>query len=106
VAQHYLREVAGENYRELPDAEVCCGFGGTFAVKYTEISTRIVDDKINHIDDTGADMLVSADLGCLLNIAGRMRRQNKPTRVFHIAELLAGMTDAPGIGEPQRDEPA
>ena len=84
---------------DLNEAEVCCGFGGTFCVKYPEISTAMVDDKVANIDATGAEILVSGDMGCLLNIAGRLKRLNKPIRVYHIAELLAGMTDVPGIGD-------
>jgi len=84
---------------ELNDAEVCCGFGGTFCVKYSEISESMVNDKVANIDATGAEILVSGDMGCLLNIAGRLKRLNRPIRIFHIAELLADMTDVPGIGD-------
>jgi len=81
------------------DAEVCCGFGGTFCVKFPEISTRMVSDKVAAIAATGADTLAAADLGCLLNIAGRASRLGITLRVFHVAEILAGMTDGLGIGE-------
>ena len=84
---------------ELKDAEVCCGFGGTFCVKYPDISARMVSDKAEAVVASGADVLVSGDLGCLMNIAGRLRRMDSPVRVYHLAELLAGMTDAPGIGD-------
>ena len=84
---------------ELKDAEVCCGFGGTFCVKFPEIATAMVDDKVADIEASGAQLLVSADLGCLLHIAGRLKRLNKSIQVYHIAELLAGMLDTPGIGE-------
>ncbi|NCA70576.1 MAG: (Fe-S)-binding protein [Sphingobacteriia bacterium] len=93
-----LATVAGLELRELADAEVCCGFGGTFSVKYPEISVRLVDDKIAHIRATGADTLLGGDLGCLLNIAGRLRRLGSPMRVFHVAEVLAGLAEGPGIG--------
>lgn len=83
---------------ELNDPESCCGFGGTFCVKYSEISEHIVDEKVNDVTSTGADILVSADLGCLLNIGGRLKRLNSPVKVFHIAELLADMTDVADIG--------
>lgn len=98
-ARDLLTSIEGLTFTELPDAEVCCGFGGTFAVKFTDISQRMVDDKIANIDKTDAHTLLSADLGCLMNIAGRMKRLNKTTRVFHIAEYLAGMAEGPGIGE-------
>ena len=84
---------------ELKDAEVCCGFGGTFCVKFPEIATSMVNDKVTNIEASAAEMLVSADMGCLLHIAGRLKRLNNSIRVYHIAELLAGMTDTPGIGE-------
>ena len=85
---------------ELDDRDVCCGFGGTFSVKYPEISTRLVSNKVSDLEKTSADVLLGGDLGCLLNIAGRLRREGKPTKVFHIAEVLAGMADGPGIAEP------
>jgi L-lactate dehydrogenase complex protein LldE len=78
---------------EMTDPDVCCGFGGTFCVKYPDISVRMVSDKTANIVATGADTVVAGDLGCLLNIAGRLRRENRPTHVRHVAELLAGMTD-------------
>ena len=87
------------NLIELEDGETCCGFGGTFCVKYPEISEQMVNDKVASIEATGAEILVSGDMGCLLNIAGRLKRLNKPIKVFHIAELLAGETDKAGIGD-------
>ncbi len=80
---------------EMNDAEKCCGFGGTFSIKLGEISTRMADNKCVNISVTGADALVGGDLGCLLNIEGRLRRcgDNK-TKVYHFAEVLAGMTEA------------
>lgn len=94
-----LAALTGCELVELTDTEVCCGFGGTFCVKFPEISTRMVTDKIAAIVATGATTVAAADLGCLLNIAGRISRQGLPIRVFHVAELLAGMTDTPAIGE-------
>ena len=95
-----LRTVEGLEMRELPDAEVCCGFGGTFCVKYPEISTRMVSDKAADIIATGADTVLAGDMGCLLNIAGRLKREGSKMRVRHVAEVLAGMADAvPPIGE-------
>lgn len=86
---------------EMQDSNVCCGFGGTFCVKYPDISVKMVSDKAANIEATGADMLLGGDLGCLLNMAGRLRRLGKATRVYHAAEVLAGMADGPAIGEPE-----
>lgn len=97
-----LKTVAGLELREMAEPEVCCGFGGTFCVKYPEISTRMVSDKAADIVATGADTLLAGDLGCLLNMAGRLSREGHPVRVRHVAEVLAGMTgDLPPIGMPQ-----
>ena len=75
----------------MEEAEACCGFGGTFAVKFGAISTRIVDVKCDRISASGADAVVLGDLGCMLNIEGRLRRRgNHRTRVLHVAEVLAG----------------
>ncbi|HEX4112236.1 MAG TPA: (Fe-S)-binding protein [Stellaceae bacterium] len=94
-----LRSVAGLTLTELPGAEVCCGFGGTFCIKYPEISERMASDKIADAAATGADTLLAGDLGCLLNMAGKASRQGRPMRVRHIAEVLADMTGAlPPIG--------
>jgi L-lactate dehydrogenase complex protein LldE len=89
-----LASVAGLSLKELPGAETCCGFGGTFCIKYPEISTRMVDDKAKDVVATGADTLLAGDLGCLLNMAGRLARRGDPVKVRHVAEVLAGMTDA------------
>lgn len=86
---------------ERADAEVCCGFGGLFCVKYPEISIKMVSDKASAIEASGAELLAGGDLGCLLNIAGRLRRGGSTVRVFHVAEVLAGMTEGLGIGEGQ-----
>ena len=90
--------VGGLRLTEMRDSGACCGFGGTFCVKYPEISTRLVDEKCANVLATGAGVLLGGDLGCLLNIAGRLTRQSHPVRVFHVAEVLAGMTGQ-GIGE-------
>jgi L-lactate dehydrogenase complex protein LldE len=97
-----LDRVAGLVRVELNEAETCCGFGGTFCVKYPNISARMVSDKAGAVIDSGADVLVSGDLGCLMNIAGRLKRLGSPVRVYHLAELLAGMTDGAAIGEPDK----
>ncbi len=95
-----LRTVDGLSLAEMADPEVCCGFGGTFCVKYPEISTRMVTDKAVDIAATGADTLLAGDMGCLLNMAGRLHREGSPVRVRHVAEVLAGMTaEVPPIGD-------
>ena len=96
-----LASVDGLRLTEMRDAGTCCGFGGTFCVKYPEISTRLVDEKCGNVVATGADVLLGGDLGCLLNIAGRLTRQSHPVRVLHVAEVLAGMAGR-GIGEAGR----
>ena len=86
-----LAKVAGLRIDEMAESETCCGFGGTFAVKFGEISTRLADNKCGHIAATGADAVVLGDLGCMLNIEGRLRRRgDAKTRVLHVAEVLAG----------------
>ena len=76
---------------EMQEAATCCGFGGTFSVKFGDIATRMADKKCEHITQTGADAIVAGDLGCLLHIEGRLRRRGDlTTRVLHIAEVLAG----------------
>ena len=95
-----LGSVAGLKLAEMAEPEVCCGFGGTFCVKYPEISVRMVTDKTRDIAATGADTLLAGDMGCLLNMAGRLKREGSAVRVRHVAEVRAGMTgDVPPIGE-------
>ncbi len=95
-----LATVKGLELQEMSEPDVCCGFGGTFCVKYPDISTRMVSDKTANIVATGADTLLAGDLGCLLNMAGRLSRQGHTIRVRHVAEVLAGVTaDVPPIGE-------
>ena len=80
--------------QEMVESTTCCGFGGTFSVKYGELSTRMADNKCQHIADTHANAIVGGDLGCLLNIEGRLRRNgDHSTRVLHVAEVLAGPDD-------------
>jgi L-lactate dehydrogenase complex protein LldE len=93
-----LASVRGLTLNELYDAEVCCGFGGTFCVKYPDISNTIVTKKAEHIADTEADTLLAGDLGCLMNMAGKLQRLGKPVHARHVAEVLAGITE-PAIGE-------
>jgi L-lactate dehydrogenase complex protein LldE len=86
-----LARVSGLKLTEMAECETCCGFGGTFAVKYGEISTRLADNKCQHIAASGAEVVVLGDLGCMLNIEGRLRRRgDMKTRVLHVAEVLAG----------------
>ena len=94
-----LASVRGLELVEHPDAEVCCGFGGTFCVKYPEISNTMVSAKIEAIQTTGAATLLAGDLGCLLNMAGKLQRTGSSVRVRHAAEVLADMTGEPAIGE-------
>ena len=86
-----LAAVKGLTLAEMDEAEACCGFGGTFAVKFGDISTRIVDKKCDRISACAVDAVVLGDLGCMLNIEGRLRRRgDEKTRVLHVAEVLAG----------------
>jgi L-lactate dehydrogenase complex protein LldE len=85
---------------------VCCGFGGTFATKYSDISNAIVDRKAQKIAEAKAKCLLAGDMGCLMNMAGKLSRNGSAMEVRHVAEVLAGMTEAPGIGAPApRPEP-
>lgn len=93
-----LRSIKGIKLSELTDSETCCGFGGTFAVKYSDISNAIVTEKTGKIEETRAELLLAGDMGCLLNMAGKLRRQGSKIEVRHVAEVLAGMTDKPPIG--------
>jgi L-lactate dehydrogenase complex protein LldE len=94
-----LKSVAGLKLTELRDADVCCGFGGTFCVKYPDISNAIVERKTEAIAATGAATLLAGDLGCLMNMAGKLQREGRAVHTRHVAEVLAGMTDTPPIGE-------
>ena len=92
-----LSSVKGVKLIEMRDPDVCCGFGGTFCVKYPDISNAIVEKKTENIDASGANMLLAGDLGCLMNMAGKLKRQGSKVEVRHVAEVLAGMTDTPPI---------
>ncbi len=85
----------------MPEREVCCGFGGTFCVKYPEISNVMAGDKTRNIEATGAGTVLAGDLGCLLNIAGKARREGRGFRARHVVEVLAGDLDGPAIGEAE-----
>ena len=97
-----MASVAGLTLTELPGAHLCCGFGGTFCIKYPEISTRMVSDKTADIAATGAGTVLAGDLGCLLNMAGRLSREGRAVRARHVAEVLAGLAGCPAIGAPRR----
>ena len=86
-----LAKVQGAQLLEMAECETCCGFGGTFSIKFGEISSRLADNKCQHVENSGADAVVLGDLGCMLNIEGRLRRRgNTTTKVLHVAEVLAG----------------
>jgi L-lactate dehydrogenase complex protein LldE len=88
-----LAKMPNVTLTEMREPESCCGFGGTFAIKFGDISTRIADNKCDHIAECKADAVVLGDLGCILNIEGRLRRRgDHKTRVLHVAEVLAGRT--------------
>jgi L-lactate dehydrogenase complex protein LldE len=94
-----LGAVEGLDLRPLPRHDTCCGFGGTFSVKYPDISNAIVEEKARSVEETGASLLLGGDLGCLMNIAGKLSRQGSQVRVMHAAEVLAGMGTGPALGE-------
>ncbi len=96
-----LESVDGLVLKEMADRDSCCGFGGTFCVKYPDISDAIVSKKTGDIDATGAETVLAGDLGCLMNIAGKLKRENKRAEARHVAEVLAGMTAEPPIGVPR-----
>jgi L-lactate dehydrogenase complex protein LldE len=94
-----LRSVQGLTVREMQTPEVCCGFGGTFCVKYPEISNAMVGEKTADIAASGADTLLAGDLGCLMNMAGKLQREGRAVKVRHVAEVLADIGSAAPIGE-------
>jgi len=95
-----LGTVAGLELVEMKDATICCGFGGTFSIKLGDISTRMADNKVNNAQATGARAIVGGDLGCLLSIEGRLRRSgDRKTEVWHVAEVLAGLTQHKDAGK-------
>ena len=92
-----LGTVEGLELVEMADCEVCCGFGGTFAVKYGDISNAMVEKKCANIAESGADLILAGDLGCLMNMAGKLRREGSTAKARHIAEVLAGELSDPPI---------
>lgn len=100
--RNLLAQVDGLSLSELGDPAACCGFGGAFCVKYPEISASIAEDKAADVERSQASCLLGGDLGCLMNIAGTLRRRGSDVKVLHVAEILAGRGGAPGIGAPRR----
>ncbi len=93
-----LAKLSGVRLTEMKDCEQCCGFGGTFSVKYGDISGAIVDEKCRNVRASGADVLVLGDLGCILNIEGRLRRTgDTTTRVLHIRRCWRETPDADAV---------
>lgn len=90
-----LAKVDGLTLKEMKDPETCCGFGGAFCVKYPAISNAIVEEKVAQVAATGADWFITGDVGCLLNIEGKIARGGAKARGAHIAEVLAGMAEDP-----------
>jgi L-lactate dehydrogenase complex protein LldE len=94
-----LAGIEGLKTEEYDGAETCCGFGGIFCIKYSEISDKMATDRIDQLTSTGAEILLGGDLGCLINLAGKLKREGSLIQVRHVAEILAGMTDDPAVGE-------
>ena len=84
-----LRAVRGIDLVDLPKAEQCCGFGGTFSVKNSEVSVAMASDKARHVRSTDAEFLVAGDHACLMNIGGVLHRQRAGIKTIHLAEILA-----------------
>jgi len=99
-----LASVDGLALTEMEETEVCCGFGGAFSVKYPDISNAIGEAKARNAIQSGADCLLAGDLGCLLHIAGKLSRDGSEVECRHVAEVLAGMTDTPAIGQARKAE--
>ncbi|SMD11764.1 L-lactate dehydrogenase complex protein LldE [Desulfocicer vacuolatum DSM 3385] len=99
-----LKKICNIDIDEMEETEECCGFGGSFSAKMPQISARLADNKIENAEATGADLLLGGDLGCLLHLSGRLRRQGKTLKVHHAAEILAGQINGPAIGEIVEEE--
>ncbi len=99
-----LASVNGLTLTEMEEAEICCGFGGTFCIKYPDVSNAIVEKKTANIAASDPDCLLAGDLGCLMNMAGKMSREGRAIEARHVAEVLAGMTDEPAIGQSIEDK--
>jgi L-lactate dehydrogenase complex protein LldE len=96
-----LESIPGVELVEMADSEICCGFGGTFAVKYPDISNAMVEKKTANTNRTKPDLLLAGDLGCLMNMAGKLKREGSTVQARHIAEVLAGNLASPPIGMPE-----
>jgi L-lactate dehydrogenase complex protein LldE len=94
-----LASIPGVEIVEMADSEICCGFGGTFSVKYPDISNAMVEKKTANTARAKPDLLLAGDLGCLMNMAGKLKRENSPVKARHVAEVLAGNLTSPPIGE-------
>jgi L-lactate dehydrogenase complex protein LldE len=88
--RNILRNISAADFIEMRDSDYCCGFGGAFSTKYPDISNAMVSDKVKNIIDTGADAVVGCDMGCLMNIQGKLSRMGSSIKVMHLAQLLAG----------------
>jgi L-lactate dehydrogenase complex protein LldE len=99
-----LASVDGLALTEMEETEVCCGFGGAFSVKYPDISNVIGEAKAQNAIKSGAGCLLAGDLGCLLHIAGKLTRDGSEIECRHVAEVLAGMTNTPAIGQASKAE--
>ena len=96
-----LTSIKGLQLKEMSDCEICCGFGGTFSVKFPDISNAMVEKKTANIAAAETDLILAGDLGCLMNMAGKLRRQGRKVACRHVAEVLAGELDDPPIGAPR-----
>ena len=99
-----LTSIKGLRLMEMADSEICCGFGGTFSVKFPDISNAMVEKKVDHITAAAPDLVLAGDLGCLLNMSGKLTRQGRTTAARHVAEVLAGEMETPPIGVPAHAE--
>jgi L-lactate dehydrogenase complex protein LldE len=94
-----LASVEGLELAEMTEAKICCGFGGTFCVKYPDVSNDMLEKKAASIAQSGAEVVLAGDLGCLMNMAGKLKRLDSKVESRHVAEVLAGLADGPAIGE-------
>ena len=105
--QSLIRSLDNIETRELERSEVCCGFGGSFSVKMPDISTAMLDEKLDNVEKTGAETLVAGDTGCIMHMAGGLRRRSSKVQVIHIAELIAASRrEAKETATPTEESPA
>ena len=93
--KNLVATVGGVDFRELPDAEECCGFGGTFSLKNPEVSAAMAEEKIGNIVSTGADLCTGGDVSCLMHLGGAMSRRGTDVKTVHFAEILASTRSNP-----------